>query len=230
VTEALQPQAKATPPQRGLLASLDMGSSTAENEFINLGEYYVETDQFQRALRGEVRIVVGRKGAGKTAVFAQVRDHIRPNRSQVVLDLKPEGYQLRKFKEQVLDLLEEGTREHTITAFWDYLLLLEVAYKVLESDRNLHLRNQNLYAPYQELARVYKEERYSQEGDFSERMLRLVDQIGGAFEGRHGEGLEQRLTREQVTEFLYVHDIRELRKDRGLSRVQGRLVDPLRQP
>lgn len=212
VTDALQAQSKVQPPKRGLLASLDMGSSTAENEFVNLGEYYVQTDQFRRALRGEVRIVVGRKGSGKTAVFAQVRDHIRPDRDQIVLDLKPEGYQLRKFKEQVLDLLEEGTREHTITAFWEYLLLLEVAYKILEKDRSYHVRDQELYEPYQALARIYKEEKYSQEGDFSERMLRLTDQIASAFQTSHPGAQELRLTRQQVTELLYVHDIRELRR------------------
>jgi hypothetical protein len=211
VTDALQAQTKIASPKQGLLASLDMGSSTAENEFVNLGEYYVQTDQFRRALRGEVRIVVGRKGSGKTAVFAQVRDHIRPDRKQIVLDLKPEGYQLRKFKEQVLDLLEEGSREHTITAFWEYLLLLEVAYKILENDRAYHARDQDLYKPYQTLARVYKEDGYSQEGDFSERMLRLTEQIAASFQAIHPEAEGLRLTRQQVTEFLYVHDIRELR-------------------
>jgi hypothetical protein len=211
VTEALQPQVKAKPRQEGLLASLDMGSSTAENEFVSLGEYYVQTDQFRRTLRGEVRIVVGRKGSGKTAVFSQVRDHVRPDRKQIVLDLKPEGYQLHKFKEQVLDLLEEGTREHTITAFWEYLLLLEVAYKILEKDRLLHLKDHDTYEPYQQLAKIYKEDQYSQEGDFSERMLRLVEQIAATFKAQHPKQTDLRLTREQVTGLLYVHDIRKLR-------------------
>jgi hypothetical protein len=211
VTDALQPQMRAKPRQEGLLASLDMGSSTAENEFVSLGEYYVQTDQFRRTLRGDVRIVVGRKGSGKTAVFAQVRDHIRPDRNQIVLDLKPEGYQLHKFKEQVLDLLEEGTREHTITAFWEYLLLLEVAYKILEKDRSLHLRDHDTYEPYQQLAKVYKEDQYSQEGDFSERMLHLVEKIAATFKEQHPDQNKLRLTREQVTELLYMHDIRQLR-------------------
>jgi hypothetical protein len=211
VTDALQAQSRVPLPKRGLLASLDMGSSTAENEFVSLGEYYVQTDQFRRALRGEVRIVVGRKGAGKTAVFAQVRDHVRPDRNQIVLDLKPEGYQLRKFKEQVLDLLEAGTREHTITAFWEYLLLLEVAYKILEKDRAYHARDQAIYEPYQTLARIYKEDGYSQEGDFSERMLRLTEEIAAAFQANHPDAHGLSLNRQLVTEFLYVHDIRELR-------------------
>jgi hypothetical protein len=190
VTDALQAQARTGRPKAGLLASLDIGSSTAENEFVTLGKYYVQTDQFRRALRGEVRIVVGRKGSGKTAVFAQVRDHIRSDQKQIVLDLKPEGYQLLKFKEQVLDLLEDGTREHTITAFWEYLLLLEVAYKILEKDRNIHLRDHELYEPYHTLGLAYKQEAYSQEGDFSERMLRLIEKIAENFREKYPDSNE----------------------------------------
>jgi hypothetical protein len=213
VTDALQAQARTGRAKVGLLASLDMGSSTAENEFVTLGEYYVQTDEFRRALRGEARIVVGRKGSGKTAVFAQVRDHIRSDQKQIVLDLKPEGYQLLKFKEQILDLLEGGTQEHTITAFWEYLLLLETAYKTLEKDRYVHLRDNVLYAPYQALARAYKEDSYSQEGDFSERMLRLVEKISENFQTQYPNPKNMRLTRKQVTEFLYLHDIHTLRTE-----------------
>jgi ABC-type phosphonate transport system ATPase subunit len=43
-----------------------------------------------------VNIVVGRKGAGKTALFIQIRDKIRSDKRNVVVDLKPEGYQLLK--------------------------------------------------------------------------------------------------------------------------------------
>jgi hypothetical protein len=49
-----------------------------------------------------------------------------------MVDLKPEGYQLIKLKEDLLSYLTEGSRQHLITAFWEYLLLLEVTYKVLE--------------------------------------------------------------------------------------------------
>ena len=99
------------------LTQLTLGASSAENEFQELGKYYLETDEFRQAFRGEIQIVLGRKGSGKTALFFQLRDRIRPNKNNVVLDLKPEGFQLIKFKEQVLDYLEQGTREHTITAF-----------------------------------------------------------------------------------------------------------------
>ena len=114
--------------------TLFFGASAAENESLELQSYYLQTDEYQRVLRGEVQVVAGRKGSGKTALFFQVRNRIRAKRSNVIVDLNPEGLQLRKLKTLILEQLEEGTREHTITAFWEYLLLLEVCHKVLEDD------------------------------------------------------------------------------------------------
>jgi hypothetical protein len=156
VTEALQ-EARYVEIEKehSILEKITFGSSAAENEFTNLSGYYLETDQFQRALRGEVRLVVGRKGSGKTAIFAQVRDRIRRNRINIVVDLRPDGYQLLKFKEMVLRYLGQGALEHTVTAFWEYLLLLEICYKLLEKDRVPHTRDRRLLEPYRRLASLY---------------------------------------------------------------------------
>ena len=88
-----------------MLSTVTIGDSVAENEFQHLGNYYLQTDEFNRVLRGEVNLVVGRKGVGKTALFSQVRNQKRSNRNNIVVDLKPEGYQLLKLKEQVLIIL-----------------------------------------------------------------------------------------------------------------------------
>ena len=45
-----------------LLQSLSIGDPRAENEMTTLANYYLKTDQYDRALRGEVNLVVGRKG------------------------------------------------------------------------------------------------------------------------------------------------------------------------
>jgi hypothetical protein len=212
VTDAWQAPTELVNISGGVLAGLDLGAPNAENEFTTLSSYYLQTDQYQRTLRGEARVVIGRKGAGKTAVFAQVRDRVRSNKKMIVLDLRPEGYQLKKFKEQVLLYLHEGAKEHTITAFWEYLLLLEIAYKVLDKDRALHLNDHKLLEPYRALESVYGRDVSSQEGDFSERMLRLVERIADHFQEKHTGAGTLRLTRQQVTEFLYSHDIRELQR------------------
>lgn len=193
------------------LAQLTLGASSAENEFQELGNYYLETDEFRRALRGEIQVVLGRKGSGKTALFFQVRDRFRPDKNNVVLDLKPEGFQLIKFKEQVLDYLEQGTKEHTITAFWEYLLLLEICHKLLQDDKIRHLRDHKLYPPYRSLESIYNNDEYVAEGDFAERMLKLTRRIANDFDAmRKQPGKPLRLTSDEITQFIYKHDINSL--------------------
>ena len=200
-----------------VLTKLTIGDPTAENEMTTLSNYFLSTDEYLRALRGEVNLVVGRKGSGKTALFVQLRDTKRNRRSNIVVDLKPEGYQLVKLKERVLDFLTVGAQQHLITALWEYILLLEVTYKVLEKDREVHLRDHRLTAHYVTLREQYGDTELSQEGDFRERLAKLSDQVIHEFFKKFGSKDSQaaqdtrlNITTNQVTEVLYQHDIRKL--------------------
>jgi len=205
------------------LQSLRMGDPTAENEMTTLGKYYVPTDEYGRTLRGEVNLVIGRKGSGKTALFIQCRDQIRSDKRNVVVDLKPEGYQLIKLKEDILGYLSEGSRQHLITAFWEYLILLEVAYKLLEKDKLVHKHNHELVDIYHELEVAYRSDEDLAEGDFSERLLILSQRISTDYRSKYGNADGQRLTSDQITNLLYKHDIRELnaRISKYLSKKQS---------
>ena len=172
----------------------------------------MQTDEFCRAQRGEVNLVVGRKGSGKTALFLQLRDRIRADKRNVMVDLKPEGYQLIKLKEDLLSYLTEGSRQHLITAFWEYLLLLEVTYKVLEMDRVTHKHNHEIYQMYVDLETTYKAENFSTQGDFSERLLMLSGRIAAEYRARFGDAADTKLTADDVTSLVYAHDIRLLRE------------------
>lgn len=212
VFEMLQ-EASGDKPARdlGLLERLDLGAPAAENEMGSLSAYYVETDEYNRTLAGTVRLAVGRKGSGKTALFIRVRDRVRRDRDNAVLDLKPDGHQLKRFKHMVLDLLAEAAREHVAKAFWEYLLLLEIAYKLLEKDRERHLRDHNLFEPFQKLDEVYRGQYRGGEGDFSERMLELVERINNEF-GERGTSSSQYLSAGQVTQLVYKHNIPKLQE------------------
>jgi hypothetical protein len=213
VTEAMQETRYfAIEKEQSLLERLSFGASAAENEFRELSGYYLDTDQFQRALRGEVRLVVGRKGSGKTAIFAQVRDRTRQNSQNVVVDLRPDGYQLLKFKEMVLKYLGQGALEHTVTAFWEYLLLLEICHKLLQKDRTTHTRDRRLLEPYRRLASLYDSDEYVTEGDFSERLSGLLQHITNDYQAKYGDEFNRTLTQQEITELLYQHDVNKLRE------------------
>lgn len=215
VTERLQADDPLPLPKGNFLSELSIGDAIAENELQTLGEYYLRTDQYGRASRGEVNLVVGRKGAGKTALFSQLRNEKRANVRNIVVDLKPEGYQLIRLKEDVLDYLAEGARTHLITALFEYVFYLEICYKLLEKDKTKYLRDGKLYEHYLRLQEVY-EGGDAGEGDFSERLLGLSRALVDAFKERFGKEREQRLTSAQVTELVHKHNIREVRE--ALSR------------
>jgi hypothetical protein len=153
---------------------------------------------------------VGRKGSGKSAIFLQIRDKERNKSNNIVLDLKPDGYKLIKFKELILNFLEEGTFQHTIMAFWEYILLLEICYKILESDRERHVHDHNIYEGYRKLNDLYHSEGYITEGDFSERMSTLMEKITTEYKSKYGSETNVRLSVPQLTEMLYSHDVKEL--------------------
>ena len=213
IFEQLQTADSLELPETALLPSLSFGDPMAENEFQTLGSYFLETDQYQRTLRGEVNLVVGRKGTGKTALFSQVRNRLRQVRQNIIVDLKPEGYQLLKLKEEVLRYLGQGARHHLVTAFWEYLLYLEVCYKVLEKDRDRHLRDHRLTIPYRELWASYYRQSERSQGDFSERLHALSNRISTAYLSKHGTTEGVRLTSGEVTELVHRYDVTALKQE-----------------
>ena len=198
-------------PDSTFLQKLDFGASSAENEMRTLQEYYLKTDAYMKAYRGEAVLVVGRKGSGKSAIFLQLRDKERSKSKNVVLDLKPEGYKMLKFKELILDYLEEGTMQHTIMAFWEYVLLLEICYKILESDSIRYLQQTDIYDPYIKLQEVYKAEDYMSEGDFSERLSYLMEKVTIGYKLKYGDDINVRLSTPEITGLLYNTNIKDIR-------------------
>nr|WP_319483704.1 hypothetical protein [uncultured Cohaesibacter sp.] len=195
-----------------LLDQISVGDPTAENEMATLEEYFLSTDEYNRALRGEVNLVTGRKGSGKTALFVMIRNKLRRDKRNIVVDLKPEGYQLIKLKENILKYLSRGSQQHLIIAFWEYLILLEVAYKILEKDKKRHKNDHLLHDLYQELEEAYEVDDFASDGDFSERLLTLSQRLSENFSQKFGCDIEQNLTASDVTELVYTHDLKKLKE------------------
>jgi hypothetical protein len=193
-----------------VLEKLDLGDTAAENEIAGLRNYFVPTGQFTQAKQGHARLVVGRKGTGETAIFYEVRNALGWNRSRVVLDLKPEGHQFTKLREAVLSQLSPGLQEHTMTGFWNYILLTELAHKILSTEGGWASNDSERHARFKKLERVYISHEIESEGDLSQRLLRQVDRLAERF-----RDAEESKRREKITEWIYAGDIPTL--DRAVS-------------
>lgn len=188
-----------------ILSELDLGDVAAENEIEGLKHYFVTTGPSIQARQGHARLVIGRKGAGKTAIFYQVRSAVSRGRETLVIDLKPEGHQFIKLRESVLARLGAGFREHTMVAFWHYLLLAEIARYALDRDRSTARLNPLQSSRYDTLQDAYGPQDPGQDLDFSQRLTSQVDRVTrrlGAFDAAEMGG--------KLTEVLYSGDYRVL--------------------
>jgi hypothetical protein len=69
-----------------LLKQLSFGARVAEEETAELASYFVETDQWTRMARGEIDVVRGEKGSGKSAIYSLLMNrHEEFRKRQVVL-------------------------------------------------------------------------------------------------------------------------------------------------
>lgn len=187
------------------LHEVDLGDVAAENEISGLRSYFVRTGPSLQARNGHARLVVGRKGSGKTAIFYDVRQRAGRGNERLVLDLKPEGHQFSHLKDFVLERVAPGLREHTMVAFWNYILLCELARKALDKDRNIARIDPDRYRRYSRLAEVYERHDNGWDADFSQRLVRQLDRIAAQL-----GGLDMKEIGNRLTEIVYRGDLREL--------------------
>jgi hypothetical protein len=188
------------------LEKIDLGDLAAENEIKALESYFVPTAQFNDVKRGHARLVVGRKGSGKTAIFYGIRSTYRPSKAHLVLDLKPEGHQFTKLRESVLSELTEGVQQHALTAFWNYILVMELAHQIVRHESQFQYRDLKLRVVYARIVEAYGEDESTEQADFSERLLKLVGQI----EQRRKETTGLPSSTADITQLIHSRDIRKL--------------------
>lgn len=187
------------------LEKLDLGDLAAENEIKALDSYFIPTSQYHKAKQGHARLVVGRKGTGKSALFYSLRSTFKPLRTHLVLDLRPEGHQLVKLREFVLKGLSGGYQQHLLTAFWNYLLVVEIAYTIAKYESTTHYRDPRLRSAFERIAGEFPEETDEEQADFSERLLRLVNEVTE----RRCQMAEPQ-SNSDITEIVYSRPIRDL--------------------
>ena len=56
-----------------VLVDISLGERIAENEAEALAKYFVETDQWRKLIAGDVDVVYGPKGSGKSALYSLLR-------------------------------------------------------------------------------------------------------------------------------------------------------------
>jgi hypothetical protein len=194
---------------RSVLQNLTLGASAAENEFRDLSSYFVETSEYLRAARGEVSIITGRKGTGKSAIFFQVRDNARRRKGGLTVDLKPESHQLSLFREQIVSTAGVGILQHTIAAFWYFVCLSEMLLTIYRSMEVSSKYDGKFILKMTEIENIFEEYQILVPGDFTSRLTRLSTLIAREVKDAVKGG--RSLSVSQVTNMIYKKGIGKIR-------------------
>lgn len=115
-----------------LLKSISFGHRVAEDESTELAKYFVETDQWSRMVKGEIDVVRGDKGAGKSAIYSLLvtrENDLFDRGTLLVPGEKPRGTPV--FKDIIAN---PPTEEIEFVALWKLYIVALVGRKMREYD------------------------------------------------------------------------------------------------
>lgn len=162
---------------KGILSQIDLGSPAAENETQQLNYYFVKTAEFARALRAEGAVVIGRKGSGKSAVFLQVAEAVGKDRRVCIVDLRPASHNLSEMRQALLGIASAGIFDHTIAAFWQYVIYVEVLLKIREIVLPRSRNDSGLQQRIREIEEAFSLTDNVVSGDFTSRLGTAVKEV-----------------------------------------------------
>lgn len=115
------------------LQLLNLGDHLAENERLELPDYFVHTAAYSEALQGRpTMLFVGRKGTGKTADLVKLSDYLKQDRRYHVCVIEPPPYE----QLAILRLLKDSSpvieKEYAAESLWKFLIETELAKTVYE--------------------------------------------------------------------------------------------------
>lgn len=111
------------------LERIDFGVPAAERDR-GLGEVFVESELFTNVLAGRTTVILGNRGAGKSAILQMLAKRARADQAQVI-QLSPEDYSYEILC-STMEQEEDGAwaKQGAYAAAWKYMLYIE-AMKVV---------------------------------------------------------------------------------------------------
>lgn len=117
------------------IEKLDFGMDSAETEDkAFLEKAFLYTTLFDRIRSGKKHLVLGRKGAGKTAICLKLYDYLDKQGARVSF-ITPKD--LQKFKHDMLEKVSLNSAESSLLA-WKYVFLVQLGQYLLEDAKSVH--------------------------------------------------------------------------------------------
>jgi len=112
---------------------LNLGSDSAERDItVGLSEYFYQNSTYQKFFNSGKTILVGNRGAGKSAIFKYMAA-VEARKGNLVIELSPEEYSYELLS-QYLRSEQEGSwgKQSSYSVAWQYLLYNLIFKRIVE--------------------------------------------------------------------------------------------------
>lgn len=109
------------------LQKVKFGEYIAEHESRDLPFYYLNTAHYETIIKSEYNIVVGRKGAGKTATLYYLQSTFSADVRNLIVAIKPVNFDIDGLVEIIKKLNSEFEKGYIIQSIWKFLIYTEIS-------------------------------------------------------------------------------------------------------
>ncbi|MEN6309064.1 MAG: hypothetical protein ABFD91_15055 [Anaerohalosphaeraceae bacterium] len=139
-----------------------------------LSQYFIQSPAYLDAIKCRRTLLLGRRGAGKTANFLQLQDAFRRQVNNIVINVSPSKLQLLNTVEKMSEILGSTKITAIFEVFWEYLLITEIA---------IYCKEYSSEFPYQSEPELFNELNMALKSDemsllpFDYRFNKLIDSM-----------------------------------------------------
>lgn len=169
------------------LRKIKLGSPAAERDE-SLQDYFIKSDAFRRVAEGEKRILIGNRGAGKSAIFQYIakREGARPDTA--VIELTPEDYSYELLRD-TMAAEKDGSwhKQSAYAAAWKYHLYVMVMKEIAKSGSKLGRKT-----PQDRIARYVRDNHKGGQHDKLSVLISYLKRLEGVKVGKYEGGMKVR--------------------------------------
>ncbi|MET8865819.1 hypothetical protein ABZW11_23020 [Nonomuraea sp. NPDC004580] len=129
---------------RSSLSGIRFGEHVAENELLDLPDYFVETAAFESVVSARDTLFVGHRGTGKTANATQAFNQVSANKTNLAVLIKPPGFEFAGLF-AVIAKLPEAQKDYFLDSLWRFVIQTEIAASVLA-----RIESKSVYVPHED--------------------------------------------------------------------------------
>lgn len=138
-------------------ASFSLGAPAAERD-ASLRDCFVQSDIYESLIADRCHVLIGNRGAGKSALFEIFADHCK-HQNDAVVSISPDDYSYEMLGEALRSEIDGSwAKQGSYTASWKYVLLVtamkeardrfpetkDPSYKIINNYLNINFKNDKL--------------------------------------------------------------------------------------